>query len=368
MSACVEVVESGIAVTLQDRGRTGYRRIGVPVSGALDPILMAAANALLGNDAAATVLEICLSGPALKAVSGTLRVALAGDLGAQVLSSNGRLLKVQPWETATLFPGDVIRIGSVGRGVAYVGLSGGVQVPSQLGSCSTYLRAGIGGYQGRALRVGDRLPCAPLSGDPWLEFRGAGGIAHEAGPIRVIPGPQDEYFTPAALVDFFTTPYRVSRDMDRMGMRLEGRALAHNEKGAEIVSDGVTPGSIQVPPNGLPIVLMADCQTSGGYPKVATVIRADLPRLAHVRPGDEIRFAAVDHATAQSALRLQAAALQRWIGEIESFRPPGVIDEVALYGGNLVSGAIRGDESALYEFSSDRCCAPGDMSCPTKSI
>ncbi|RIX44032.1 MAG: biotin-dependent carboxyltransferase family protein [Rhodocyclales bacterium GT-UBC] len=349
MSACVEVVESGIAVTLQDLGRTGYRNIGVPVSGALDPIMMAAANALLGNDTAATVLEVCLSGPALKAVSGTLRVALTGELTGQILSANGRLLKVGAWETATLFPGDLIRIGSVSRGVAYVGLSGGIQLAGQLGSCSTYLRAAIGGYQGRALRVGDRLQCHPLSGDPWLEFRGSGVPAAQSGPIRVIPGPQDEYFTAAALADFFGTPYRVSRDADRMGMRLEGRALAHNEKGAEIVSDGVTPGSIQVPPNGQPIVLMADCQTSGGYPKVATVIRADLPRLAHLRPGDEVCFAAVDHAVAQLALRQQLAALQAWREAIESFRPPGVIDEAALYGGNLVSGAIRGDEAALHE-------------------
>ncbi len=346
MSATVEVVEAGLAVTIQDRGRTGYRNIGVPVSGALDPGLMAAANALLGNAADAAVLEVCLGGPALKALSGTVRIALAGELSAQVVNSRGRLLTVLPWQTATLFPGDVIRIGGVAHGVGYVGISGGFQVAPQLGSRSTYLRAAIGGVDGHALTVGDRLHCELVSGDPWLESCGALPWAQEDGPIRVMLGPQDDYFTEASLQAFLGTPYRATREMDRMGIRLDGEKLIHNERGAEIVSDGVAPGSIQVPANGQPIVLMADCQTSGGYPKIATVIRADLCRLAHVRPGDEIRFAAVDHAQALAALRQQAQNLGRWVAAIASFRPPGVVDEAALYGGNLISGAVRGDEPA----------------------
>ena len=346
MSAIVEVVDAGLAVTIQDRGRTGYRNIGVPVSGAIDPGLMAAANALLGNTAGSAVLEVCLGGPSLKAVSGTVRIALTGDLSAQVLNVRGSLLKVMPWQTATLFPGDVIRIGGLAHGVGYVGISGGFQVALQLGSRSTYLRAGIGGVNGRALGVGDRLKCAPVSGDPWLEYCGTLPWKVAPGPIRVLPGPQDDYFTAEALATFLATPYQVTRDMDRMGIRLDGAKLCHNEKGAEIVSDGVVPGSIQVPANGQPIVLMADCQTSGGYPKIGTVIRADLPRLAHLRPGDEIRFTAVDHVQAAAALRDQAQQLARWRQGIGSFRPPGVIDEAALYGGNLISGAVRGDELA----------------------
>jgi len=346
MSARVEVVDAGLSVTIQDRGRTGYRNIGVPVSGALDPYLMAAANALLGNAADAAVLEVCLGGPSLKALSGTLRIALAGELGAQVVNTRGRVLKVLPWQTATLFPGDVIRIDGVAHGVGYVAITGGFQVPAQLGSRSTYLRAAIGGIDGRALASGDRLDCAALRGDPWLESCGRASLPRDTGPIRVILGPQDDHFTAEALATFLGRPYRVTRDMDRMGLRLEGERLAHNELGTEIVSDGVAPGSIQVPANGQPIVLLADCQTSGGYPKIATVIRADLPRLAHLRPGDEIRFAAVSHAEALAALRQAAQRLALWIESIESFRPPGVIDEAALYGGNLISGAVRGDEPA----------------------
>ncbi|HLO65350.1 MAG TPA: biotin-dependent carboxyltransferase family protein [Azonexus sp.] len=348
MSALVEVTEAGLAVTVQDRGRYGYRNIGVPVSGALDPYLMTAANALLGNDPDAAVLEVCLGGPSLKALSGTVRISLAGEITAQVVNTRGRVLKVLPWQTATLFPGDIVRIGSVARGVGYVGISGGFQVPLQLGSRSTYLRARLGGVEGRALANGDRLQCDPLTGNPWVEACGTLTWPAEPGPIRVLLGPQDYYFTPQALAAFVGTPYRVSRDMDRMGIRFEGEKLGHNAQGAEIVSDGVAPGSIQVPANGQPIVLMADCQTSGGYPKIATVIRADLPRLAHVRPGDEVHFVAVDHAQAAQALREQARLVSRWCDTIGTFRPPGVIDEAALYDGNLISGAIRGDELAWY--------------------
>jgi biotin-dependent carboxylase-like uncharacterized protein len=348
MSALVEVVDAGLAVTIQDRGRFGYRNIGVPVSGALDPCLMTAANAMLGNDPDAAVLEVCLGGPSLKALSGTVRISLAGELTAQVVNTRGRVLKVLPWQTATLFPGDVVRIGGVARGVACVGISGGFQVPMQLGSRSTYLRAGIGGVEGRALAGADRLQCDPLIGNPWVETCGTLPWPVEPGPIRVLAGPQDDHFTPEALAAFLGTPYRVTRDMDRMGIRLDGEKLTHNDLGAEIVSDGVAPGSIQVPANGQPIVLMADCQTSGGYPKIATVIRADLPRLAHVRPGDEVHFVAVDHAQAAAALREQVQRVGRWCESLATFRPPGVVDEVALYEGNLISGAIRGDELAWY--------------------
>lgn len=348
MSALVEVSEAGLAVTIQDRGRYGYRSIGVPVSGALDPYLMTAANALLGNDRDAAVLEICLGGPSLKALSGTVRVSLAGDLTAQVINTRGRMLKVLPWQTATLFPGDIVRVGSVDRGVGYVGITGGFQVPLQLGSRSTYLRARLGGVDGRTLASGDRLQCDPLCGNPWVESCATLPWPVEPGPIRVLPGPQDDHFTPEALAAFLRTPYRVTRDMDRMGIRLDGEKLIHNDRGAEIVSDGVAPGSIQVPANGQPIVLMADCQTSGGYPKIATVIRADLARLAHVQPGDEMHFVAVDHARADAVLREQAQLVARWCESLGTFRPPGVVDEAALYEGNLISGAIRGDELAWY--------------------
>lgn len=355
MSALVEVVDSGLAVTIQDRGRPGYRSIGVPLSGALDPLFLAAANALLGNEAGAAALEIVMSGPTLKAVSDSVRIALAGEISAKVLSARGNTLTVHPWSTATLFPGDVIQIGGVAGGVAYVGISGGFNVPPVLGSRSTYPRAALGGVNGRALAAGDRLPCGHVQGDPWLEARSPQPLAHDAGPIRVILGPQQEHFTADAVNAFLNEPFTVTREMDRMGMRLDGARLAHNELGAEIVSDGVVPGAIQVPANGHPIVLMVDCQTSGGYPKIATVISADLPRLGHARPGMTLHFQSVSAPEAAAARREQADRLALWIGNLLSFRPPGVINVDALYAGNLISGAVRGDEYSAAHFQEQAC-------------
>lgn len=349
MSAQLEVVESGLAVAVQDCGRFGYRRLGVPVSGALDPSLLAAANALLGNAADAAAFEILLTGPTLKVRSGRVRFSLAGEIAAKVQTAQGKLLPVEPWCTVTLGPGDSIKFGAVAApksgstGIAYVGISGGVEVPVVLASRSTYARAALGGVQGRAIAVGDLLPCRGLAGDALLEFRGPGPLVHAGGPIRVVPGPQADHFTDEALQAFFSQPFTVTRDSDRMGMRLEGQPLAHSALGADIASDGVTPGAIQVPANGQPIILMADCQTVGGYPKIATVIRADLPRLAHARPGAQLRFARVSLAEAAAARAAQAQQLALWVGRITSFRPPGIIDEALLYGGNLVSGVIRAD-------------------------
>ena len=353
MSAQLEVVNGGLVVAVQDRGRFGYRQLGVPVSGALDPMLLAAANTLVGNvgnTADVAALEILLTGPTLKVRAGRVRFSLAGEIDAKVQSAQGKPLRIEPWSTVTLGPGDTIQIGAVaapkpgGLGIAYLGISGGVKVPPMLASRSTYARAGLGGVHGRAIAAGDLLPCRGISGDALLEFRAPGPWGHADGPIRVMPGPQADHFTDDALQTFFSQPFTVTRDSDRMGMRLEGPvALTHSALGADIASDGVTPGAIQVPANGQPIILMADCQTVGGYPKIATVIRADLARLAHVRPGMPLRFQSVSGAEAAAARAAQAQQLALWIGRIASFRPPGVFDETALYGGNLVSGMIRAE-------------------------
>lgn len=341
MSGLLEVVDAGIGNCIQDAGRPGYRSIGVPVSGAADPILLACANRLLGNAPDQAGLEISLVGPRLQAVTGTVRIALAGDLRGRVIRGNGITLDVPPWQTATLFPGDGIALGAAQGGVAYLAITGGFNVPPQLGSRATYPRAHLGGVAGRALAAGDRLPCGTVSGDPWLEFRSEDAYVHADGPLRVVPGPQADHFDAAAMDTLLSQPFTVTREADRMGMRLAGPTLTHRaDKGADIVSDGVVPGAIQVPGNGQPIILLADAQTVGGYPKIATVIRADLPRLAHLAPGATLRFAAVTIAEAQAAYRQQATALAAWTARIVSFRPPGVIDEAALYANNLVSGMI----------------------------
>jgi biotin-dependent carboxylase-like uncharacterized protein len=336
-------------VAVQDRGRFGYRRLGVPVSGALDPLLLTAANALLGNAADAAALEILLTGPALTVRAGRVRFSLAGEIGATLQTAQGKLLPVEPWRTATLGTGDTIKFGAVaaqtsgGSSLAYVGISGGVEVPVMLASRSTYARAELGGVHGRAIAVGDLLPCHGVEGDALLEFRGPGPWRYADGPIRVVPGPQAEHFSDDALQAFFSQLFTVTRDSDRMGMRLAGPVLRHGALGADIVSDGVTPGAIQVPADGQPIILMADCQTVGGYPKIATVIRADLPRLAHARPGAPLRFQRVSLAEAATARGARVQQLALWVGGIASFRPPGTFDEAALYGENLISGVTRAD-------------------------
>ncbi|MBN8510207.1 MAG: biotin-dependent carboxyltransferase family protein, partial [Burkholderiales bacterium] len=187
--------------------------------------------------------------------------------------------------------------------------------------------------------AGDGIECGAPAGDPAVEWRAPAPFAHDDGPIRVMLGPQDEAFTAEAIATLLHEPYRVGRASDRMGLRLEGPVLAHRGS-ADITSDGIAPGAIQVPGNGQPIVLLADAQTVGGYTKIATVIRADLPRLAHARPGSELRFAAVTRARAFAALHEQAQALERWLQTVVPYRLPGSLDPEALREGNLVSGII----------------------------
>ncbi|MCP1168454.1 hypothetical protein NHG85_07930, partial [Limimaricola sp. ASW11-118] len=163
--------------------------------------------------------------------------------------------------------------------------------------------------------------------------------APETGPIRAVPGPQAEWFTPEAMARFFDSDYRVGAETDRMGMRLEGPVLAHSERGADIISDGIAPGAIQVPGSGQPIVLLADAQTTGGYPKIATVIGADLSRLARLAPGDLLRFQAVTVEEAEEAARARRAALDRMAQDIVA-AGAGRIDRRALWSANLVSGAV----------------------------
>lgn len=305
MNGVVEVIDAGLANSIQDAGRFGYRHMGVAVSGWLDRIRARCANALAGNvadRANAACIEVCVRGPALRVVKGPVRFAVAGNMAPWVLRADGRREDAPAWRSVTLDAGDVLETGTVRGGVAYIAVSGGIDTPLHLGSRSTYLRAAIGGINGRLLARGDFLPCGGLA-DPRDGERYAARWMDDDTPIRVMPGPQQTNFTAESLASFLVAVYVVTPQRDRMGMRLEGPPLVHvTPEAADIVSDGVTPGAIQVPGNGLPIVLLADCQTVGGYPKIATVISADLPRLAQRNPKDTLRFRAVDAAGAKAAL------------------------------------------------------------------
>lgn len=305
MSAELEVLAPGMLTTVQDRGRSGLQHLGVPVSGAMDPFSYRLANALAGNARDVATLEVTLTGPALRFHDARI-VAVAGAWFELTLDE-------QPVPMATplqVTPGATLRFGARRRGArAYVAVSGGVDVPSVFGSRATHLTTAMGGWQGRALARGDRLPlgAAPPSvrafpvGQDVNARVVALGAASDPWHVRVLAGPQDDLFVDGALESLTTNPYHVSVDADRVGFRLEGARLAHRAV-ADIISDATPAGSLQVPASGLPVLLMADRQTTGGYAKLATVIFADLGVAAQAAPGDCLQFHLVDRAVALRAL------------------------------------------------------------------
>ena len=292
-SASFEVEDGGLWTTVQDLGRRGYQRYGVPVAGAVDPLALRAANALVGNDEGAAALECTANGPRLHCLRPAIAAVTGADLGAVVERSDLGRWHPPPWSAFRLRPGNVLSFEGRRSGArAYASFRGGVDVPLVLGSRSTYQTAGFGGYEGRALRAGDRL----VLGEAKDVTASLGSASPPAPPdddaLRVVWGPQDHDFTAEARASLTSSTYTVGASSDRMGYRLEGPVLEHRDR-KEIVSDGMMLGGIQVPPNGLPIVMLADCATTGGYPKIATLVTKDVPRLAQLIPGEPVRFRAV---------------------------------------------------------------------------
>ncbi|HYC49116.1 MAG TPA: 5-oxoprolinase subunit PxpB [Burkholderiales bacterium] len=313
-----EVISAGPFTTVQDAGRSGYQDVGVPRSGPLDRVSYALANALVGNGANAPCLEMLLQGVTLKVLADSVRVALVGcGAGIEIKGENAR--RVPAGQSVRLARGEVLRVGALGDSVcAYLAIEGGIEVPAVLGSASTYVRGAIGGVQGRRLQPKDRLLIARSSVDRRPERALAEPL--ELGfdePIRVVLGPQHDYFTAAAIETFLSSEYTVTPHADRMGYRLEGPQIGH-QSGYDIVSDGIVTGAVQVPGSRQPIVLMVDNQTTGGYPKIATVISADIPLVARRRPGRKLRFVQVDVAEAGRARRAQEAALRHHIEAIRT--------------------------------------------------
>jgi biotin-dependent carboxylase-like uncharacterized protein len=339
MTVALRVISPGLMTTLQDLGRPGYQRLGIPVSGALDPISLRAANLIVGNPAATAALEIAYQGPVLAVEADSVRVAFAGaSTPVDVLDESDAARRLPPLHSVRLVRGQRLRIGALAGAVAYLAVEGGFAVEPMLGSRSTYTRAGIGGFAGRAVAAGDLLP---LAGETAAEREERMLPALDLAPparFRIALGPQDDYFTEAAIRTLLESTYTVSPATDRMGMRLDGPKLEH-AKGFNIVSDGIAPGAIQVPGNGLPIVLLADRQTTGGYPKVAAVISADLPALGRLMPGAKVAFQAVSIDEAEAARREMAALIADLEGSVVPARRVGV-DEAKLLSENLVSGAV----------------------------
>jgi 5-oxoprolinase (ATP-hydrolysing) subunit C len=323
----------GPMTTLQDRGRLGYQRYGVSPSGAMDPCALAMANALAGNPPEMGAIEFMNLGGAFTGEGGDLRLALVG--AGCSLSIDGT--PVSPQTSVLLKEGQTLEIGHARTGTfAYLAVAGGFAVEPQLGSLSFHLRSRLGGLNGAPLKGGDHLPCRGDSqaGDP---MQLALAFPEESGPIHVMLGPQDDYFTPETICLFLESEFTISPQADRMGFQLTGPRLEH-AKGFNIVSDGIVDGHIQVPGSGQPIVLMRDRQTTGGYPKIATVISADLGRFAQLRPGAKVRFQAVSRDEAVEAAR----RLKDWIAALPSHLTPVRFDLTTehLLSRNLIGGTV----------------------------
>lgn len=308
MSSWLTVATPGLLTTVQDLGRWGHQDVGVPVAGAMDPFAHRVANALVGNNPGDATLEITLAGPtisfdteALFAVTGAVfNLSLDGQPVPMGVAIDAR-------------PGSVLRFGERLRGArAYLAVAGGVDVPLVLGSRSTHLPTSMGGFLGRPIRRGDRIPVGKAKTSETTKTRqdssraaAASDLAHESewhrAPVRVLPGPQLDKFGSEALEQLCSEIYTIDSTSDRMGYRLQGVPITRREN-AEIISDATPVGSIQVPANGQPLLLMADRQTSGGYPKLATVISADIAVAAQTAPGETLRFKACTRAEALAAL------------------------------------------------------------------
>jgi 5-oxoprolinase (ATP-hydrolysing) subunit C len=304
--AVLRVIAPAPFSTVQDMGRVGWRRFGVTGAGAMDVEALAVANALAGNPCDAAAVEFGHAGGEWAVVGACCRVAVAG--GSFPVAVDGRPV---PFLTSVVLrPGNVLRIGGARDAVwGYLAVSGGVQVPREFGSRSTHARAAIGGLDGRPLAAGDELPLRPLEDGQDGERTLLPHPVAPGDPIRVVLGPQHDHFTPAAIRTFLAAEYVLTWQGDRMGYRLEGPPLEHS-RGFNIVSDGLLPGSIQVPGSGHPIVMLRDAQTTGGYPKVATVVSADIGRMAQRRPRNTVRFQAISLEDAHLLRREFIARLQ----------------------------------------------------------
>ena len=304
----ITVLNPGLLTTVQDLGRVGYQQFGVSVSGVMDPRAAAIGNILVGNPQGEAVLECTLMGPQLKFETDEVIAVTGGDLSPTL---DGQ--PVPTYAALAVKAGQTLRFGAPRAGCrAYIAFAGGLDIPLVMGSRSTYMKAAIGGFEGRKLQKGDALGLrAPVAGYANLHQR---AIAPEFVPrpvytLRVVLGPQDDAFTPEGVATFLGSEYTVTNEFDRMGCRMDGPAIQH-KNGGDIISDGIAFGAIQVPGSGKPILMGAYRQTTGGYTKIANVISADFRLLGQLKSGDRVRFEKVSLAAAQEALLAQRASLR----------------------------------------------------------
>jgi biotin-dependent carboxylase-like uncharacterized protein len=351
MSPALRILKPGILTTVQDLGRIGFQHLGVAASGALDPVGLQAANALVGNAFNTGVLEAAYVGPTFVVDADSVQLACVGaDAVIEILPDEraSRGTRIPTMRSFQVHRGEVVRIGAIsGSALLYIAVEGGFAIEPVLGSVSTFIRGAIGGWQGRSLVAGDLLPLQrnDSSGRDDCQLDGLNLLPPDR--FRVILGPQHTFFSERAIKTFFDSEYSVKPSTDRMAIHLDGPKLEHLA-GHDIVSDGIALGSIQVPGHGNPLILMADRQTTGGYPKIATVISADLPALGRTRIGDTIAF---EQITIEEARFLRSKLVE----EIRSI-PTRIVptrrstDIVAhLLGSNLISGAINAQSPQIVD-------------------
>jgi len=334
MTPALLVLSCAQGASIQDGGRTGWRRQGISTAGAMDLVSLALANACVGNPPLAAAVELSLAGARFRLEGAGALLAAAGP--GVALRVNGRALA--PGRSVAAEPGDEIEITPPRDAVhGYLAVGGGFALAPVLGSLSTHQRSGLGPPMlapGQRLPIRGGAPLVPLALEP--------PPAPGGGAIRILAGPQEDWFEPDALGILTGAAWRIGARSDRMGRFLEGPHLP--PRPGSMVSDGIVAGGIQIPPSGQPIVLMRDCQTTGGYPRIATVISADMDRLAQIPPGAMLRFVQVGRTAAVEAARARAAMLAAL-----KPRPAVVTDPARLLAENLVSGVIDARGAAPAE-------------------
>ncbi|WP_141432171.1 biotin-dependent carboxyltransferase family protein [Bacillus sp. 03113] len=310
----IRVMRPGLLTSIQDLGRYGFQQHGVIVSGAMDALSLRVANLLVGNEEKEAVLEMTLVGPSISFEEDSLIAITGGDLSPNI---NGN--PVSGWRPIFVKKGSILKFGPCKEGCrTYLALAGGYDIPKKMNSKSTYLLGGIGGFNGRALKAGDVLASgsmseksnrlfnqlklkqkeSPFATTGWFVNRKEFLPLRKSPVIRVMNGRQFDLFKRSSCSEFFTLPFKVSSQSDRMGYRIAGPKIELNEK-VEMISEAVTHGTIQIPPDGNPIILLADRQTTGGYPKIGQVVSVDLPLIAQTKPGEEIYFSNITHEEAE---------------------------------------------------------------------
>jgi antagonist of KipI len=289
----MKILKPGMYTTIQDVGRYNYQKSGMSVAGAMDQFSLKVANILVGNSDSEACLEATLFGPHIE-FSGDALIAVTGANISPMINNNA----VEMWSGIKVTTGDVLSFGTSKSGCrGYIAIANGMDVPDVMGSKSTYVKGKVGGFHGRILKSGDEIKIKS-SGENKntcvvklpTEFI---PLYNKDNTVRVVLGPQDDYFTENGINTFLSSPYEVTNEFDRMGYRLAGSKITH-KTGADIISDGITMGSVQIPGHGAPIIMMADRQTTGGYTKIATVITSDINIVGQLKPGDSVSFKSID--------------------------------------------------------------------------